>query len=201
MTSRHLALIRFVSSRYVELQGLYMVLSAGWVALWLSLGSLLPPPGLFARDALTSVTAVALICLLPGFAGAYLRYYYASRWGRLGGAPSVYWDRMAAMILGVAFAAAAPGDIDFTAVSLGFALMHLWITVRDRPFRQFHLLGSAGCLVSTVLTWNDVGRGADLAGLQLFLTSIAAMGLLDHLLLVRTMRRRRPEMADAPGSP
>lgn len=199
MTSRDLALVRFVTRRFSELQGLYTFLSAGWVALWLSLGSLLSPPGLFAQDAVTSISAAALICLLPLFAGAWLRRYYASRWGRLGDEPSGRGDRMAAMFLGIALAAAAPGDIDFTAVSLGFALMHLWVALRDRPFRYHHFLGSAGCLVSTVMTWNDVGRGAELAGLQLFLASVATMGFLDHLLLVRTMRRR-PEVAATPNS-
>ena len=144
-TPGDLARIRFVTRRFQELQGLYMVVSAGWLALWIWMGAL-ATPGLFARDWLTSLLAMVVVCIPPSLARAYLQHYYASTFGRLPKEYDVPWDRLAAMVLGVALAVAAQGGLDFTAVYAGFALVYLWIAVRDRPFRNYHVLGGAGCM-------------------------------------------------------
>jgi hypothetical protein len=185
---QRLATIRLVTENFRELQGLRLVGLGAVNALvfsgWLLLGT--ETSGTLAWLAL-------LACLAQSFLTAGLNRYYESRFGVVEGSA---WNTK--VVFGVGVLAAlilALHRPSFAAVFVPFAVLHLWSVVRDFPHRSYHLIAAAGAFAAIAIAASADPLGADRSlalALLIHGLSVIMPGLLDHRLLVRTMRRRAP---------
>lgn len=178
-----LALIRFVTRRYRELQGLHLFAWSLCGAVYLSLTLFWVGDDPAAQSILAALT----LCLPMALAGAGVRHFYETRFGRLADDAAFPWACVVLFATGfIAVAWLAPAPVLVSSVLAGGVAVHLGITLRDFPFRSHHLLGAAGGLLALSISWS---AGAHERGLAFLVwnVSLIAVGLLDHLLLVRAM--------------
>lgn len=201
-------LIQLVAGRYRELQGLFTIADAGLI---LVIGGCI---GLLAIDSDpgpafligTSILEFGYLTLWAAWIRPRLKMHYANHFGRAGGGvrlPVANWSLVA--ILGVPVLAdlhvGVPVPARMAFVFLVTGAYPLWIAVRDWPYRAHWVLPalvgalSAGALGSFAMqrptaAWQGIVSVS-------FAMALTIAGLLDHLLLAKTLRgERRPGTID-----
>jgi len=192
MEDQSLALIRFVTGRYRDLQGLRTVLDGAILASVWTILRWAPPdqrPGTFFCAAL-------LWASLSMWGGGRVRRYYAGRFGR---ATPAGGDRFDESVSGIAH---APYQllVASTAISLGgqFELLlpiltatTAWQVWRDRPYRT-HWLVPVAVGAAFSLAFFELRTAAQFREWQWWLmvaggVSLMIAGVMDHRLLMTTM--------------
>lgn len=187
MSDARLDLIRFITRRHADLQGLrdvafaICVLAVMGLNLWVQ-----PAPPVIGR-----LVVFAGWVALSESSTRLVDWFYASRYGRVSGSTGSDRSVSAPMLMGLGAA------LDLTpwfplANASGFVLAvaasGAWIAYRDFPWRGYHLALAALPAVAPV-----VHPGAALLGYfpayAAALAALAAAGVLDHLLLRTTLKR------------
>jgi hypothetical protein len=194
MSTKNPALIRFVASRYRELQGLRTVGDAGflllnaagfWFIMWTERES-----SAFVLGAVLSAYIWRYFWRL----GPQLDRYYATRFGRVGPQfnywPVFLWMMQGPMAAPILSDMGAPATIAKTLVLILIAARPAWIAIRDFPFRAHWLVVAiVGILHAAQL---PPTRPAIFAWeMRVFFAvglAWAFAGLCDHVILVRTLR-------------
>lgn len=205
MDQSRLERIRLLSARFYELQGLRVALAGGCIAVVMGL-YLIAAPAPTGNGAMVAL----LVSFVPVIAGMpRLDRYYATTFGRQVWSPPKYRLLILACFLVVGWSlntwipSISPGGPTVWIV----ALASLWVAIRDWPWRAYYL--GVTLAVAAAFTATTSGAGlVDDPGLTLgvlFLTvgvSMVAVGVLDHLLLVKLMKEvRQPEAANATRLP
>lgn len=190
MDQHHIAAVRFLSRRFLELQGLRVALAGGTIAT--VVGGYLAVATPTREGALTALVA-AFVLMTPG--QWWLHGYYARSVGRQVPTPAKPWPVSVFVVTFMAVAVylndrfpeiPAGGPTMATAVALAVGL-----AIRDWPWRA-HYLGVAvvvaGAFASMVIRPGIVDPGLTL-GVTLLATglSLVPAGLLDHWLLARLL--------------
>ena len=198
MDESGLARIRLVTRRYRELQGLH-----GFATMAVLIGSFWAQPYLRLLGQLGKWEATAAFVLMAvpwmsiAAAHALLSQYYARRFGHVAVDPGLasYRDQIAwAVLLGAGAwldLARVPSTPPIAALAAGAGIA-LHITVRDWPFRAYHIAVAAVCAVGAVLIAAGVVvvRNADellQRPISLMLAAQLIASALDHHLLSRTL--------------
>jgi len=180
--------VRLVSQRFTELQGL-AVAAAGLLFVLVFGAYLVAKPG--PGRSIWIALAIAFLLTLP--TTHLIRRYYAATLGRV--SPRAY--RVPLVLLGVIAVAIGVTDqvlgVPAPANALPIAAAGaLWIAIRDRPFRLYHLGGCVGALGAFALQIApNTGLASDVAlaaGFGLVGLAYVPIGLLDHRLLVSSIR-------------
>jgi hypothetical protein len=189
-------LIRLITRRFRELQGLGTVLNAGWLLLFYA--------GLHCSTNRRVLVWFGAFAVYAIGSQTWLRWrierYYTTRFGRVGDRTSTYRgpgvDAGAWVLLPVLL------DSEFRLWALGAAITivligsPLWIVLRDWPYRRHWLLpacvGGVVCLRLTTVEPLDRYAWALLAAAAGFVC-VTAAGLLDHALLVKTLARSQAD--------
>jgi hypothetical protein len=194
MDRHQLDRVRLVSARFHELQGLRVALAgaaiAGGVAGYA-----------FATSAPThnGVIAALVLSFIPVAPGVWwLNRYYAARFGRQVSNPKPF-VRPALFVIGyttIGWVLNATVDADAVgAPTLAIvALISAWVGFRDWPWRAYHLLVPVALAITTVMASGGgaIDPGRMLVALFIALgLSMVAIGLLDHLLLVKLTKESR----------
>jgi hypothetical protein len=196
MDTADLVRIRFVTTRYPELQGLHqlVIVPACLIAFWSrpfieslrDTGSF--PAGLFLSFA---------PWLLVLAARPFLNRYYAERFGKVGGArgqwsaEKVGW--MALILAGLWIDLATFGSAKPSAVLVVGAVIALHIVWRDWPWRSYYLPTAIACAAAAWLTAASPAFRIDnvdallRVSFTIMISAHAAAGLFDHRLLLRTL--------------
>ena len=201
MDEAELARIRFVTSRYRDLQGLRQVaivplcLMLFWLQPYLRLLRYQGPV-----EAIAGLILSVLPCLLIAAVHPLLDRYYARRFGSVAASEFWQWDTVGPAVLligGVLADAFVVGHRGPSATVVALGMLSLHTVVRDWPWRAHHLLVTFACVAGTWMGMvlpippGDVAAGELTAFLRITLTSVlfayGAAGYLDHRLLVRTM--------------
>lgn len=193
---RELLRIQFVGRRYPELQGLRIVLVGGVFTLVFGAYVVAPPAegGAAIWIALGAAFAVIASSMRS------VERWYEGQFGRVvplrdgqsswKGAASGIGCLLTSMVLRIPPAAMAMPMV---------AWLHLWVAIRDWPYRRYHLFGSITATVSTLLLLTPAAHAApDLAvaaGFLLVGVVTIPIGFLDHQLLVSVMQAGRPDHA------
>jgi hypothetical protein len=206
MDAADLARIRFVTSRYGELQGLrqLVVLGACLIAFWsrpyVRLLRYLGPV-----EAMVGLVASLLPFVIVLSARPFLDRYYARRFGSVGGGGRPSIDAIGWVVLiFVAFSVDARtlGAAKPSAILIAGALIALHIVMRDWPWRRHHVITLILCAVGAWMTAAFPAlRGDDLRDLvQKPLTMLICAQIvgtyLDHRLLVQSLGSNRHVEAD-----
>jgi hypothetical protein len=201
-----LARIRFVTSRYGELQGLRHLVTAGvcviafWSQPYIRLLRYLGPV-----EAMVGLVASILPLTVILWARPLFDRYYARRFGSVGGAgrPSIDAIGWLVLIFAAFFVDARTlGTAKPSAILIAGALIALHIVMRDWPWRRHHLITLILCVVGVLMTAAfPAFRGDDLRDLaQKPLTLLICAQIvgtyLDHRLLVHTLGSNRHAAAD-----
>ena len=191
------ALIRLVTGRYYEMQGLSIVADAvmpihfGLVFAFFYLGA---SESLWLLIAMLAIPMVCWLWARWTWIRRRIETFYAERCGRVTAVIGVDYDDFfrQAISLPLLLSLGTPAwAIAFVAFAL-LSIYPLWIVRRDWPYRTYWLLPAAvGIVASLMMT---VVRTKDEAfawrGLVLLVggTAMATAGMLDHRLLLRTLR-------------
>jgi hypothetical protein len=191
----HTRKMHLVAERYWELQGLRGALVGTGLMLGAGAAILLPTfsPGVDAEIwSLPLAAGLAFLVILPGM--LWLDRFYARTFGRL--KPSAKARRFGLLIvpaLLIPGMVAGPhfGSRGYVAFFIGWAVVGLWITTRDWPFRTHHLLDVVAGIFGALVLWKLSAEQPESLGLLWgFLvigTAATITGLLDHQLLARTL--------------
>lgn len=198
MTPEDLARIRFVTLRYRGLRGLQASVWGICMAVYLGFAAFTAGEAASAHDAFDSLLFVLMVCLPAGFALSYLAHYYKTRYGRVGEDDDAGPGPEAMLLLAVGFAVVMVLLEEYASPLLivaGWGGFHLWIVVRDFPFRLHHLIGVLGAVVVVAAGWNaaSLSARAEILAVLSYSLCFAVVGLLDHLLLVRTLSPRQQD--------
>ena len=184
-----LAEIRLVAANFRELRGL-TVAGLGAVNVVAFSGFLLFGPA--RLDTLDWSLLMMLVCLAQGFLMAGMARYYQGRFGAVeGGASSTKIVIAVGVVLALILTLRWPS---FGAVFVPFAMMELWIVIRDFPRRGYHLIGVAGALAAMGFAVAADPLSPDrsvLTAIVIHGASLVVPGILDHQLLVRAVGRPR----------
>jgi hypothetical protein len=187
--------IRLLSARFHELQGLRVALAGA--AITLGVGAYLfaaPEP---TNNGALAALVVSFIPVLPGV--RWLNRYYAATFGRQVFNPKPLL-RPALFLLGYAMIGtvlnatipAVPAGAPTIAV---VAIVSLWVALRDWPWRAYYLIVPAALALAFFATPSGGGAlASDLRLVAIFLAlglAMVAIGLLDHLLLVKLTKESR----------
>jgi hypothetical protein len=163
MTPEDLAHIRFVTARYRGLRGLHAFVWGICMAVYLGLAAFTAGEATSAHDALESLSFVLMVCLPAGFASSHLTHYYRTRFGRVDEDPDGAAGPEAMLLIVVAFTVVMVLLEEYASPLLIFAVwggVHLWIVIRDFPFRLHHLIGVIGAAVVVAAGWNAASLSA-----------------------------------------
>jgi hypothetical protein len=189
-----LARVRFLSSRFAELQGLRVALAGA--ALAFVFGSYLMsghPTHMGGMIAL----AASFLLMVPG--QWWASRYYATTVGRQVASRRSWWPKFAfvsAYLLVATFLNWQFPEIPAGAPTAGtVVLMSLFVAIRDWPWRAHYAVVAA--VVATAFSMNVIGvdvidRGMTLT-MTFFVTGLAFIpaGLLDHRLLMKLIEESR----------
>jgi hypothetical protein len=192
MTENHLQRIRFLSSRFLPLQGL-RVAAMGATLTAVMCGYLIATSQPTNNGALIALGVTGLL-MIPGQWWAH--YYYTSRFGRQRAKPKD--RRYTLMFLAVYWVVAwclhtwVPSIPAGAPTAMTVALYSSWVAIRDWPSRAYY----AGATVAIVLAFAATSSGGgilppNLTLVTVFLAvgvSLVPIGILDHLLLVRLLK-------------
>jgi hypothetical protein len=189
--------MKLAAERFPELQGLRSALIGGVILLGDALYVLLPPlvdvdttrAGVFAVSAAAVIGVAGMLQLDRYYAGAFGRMtpLPRARWFGLVGAPGAM---MSALVLERLWSLPA-WSLFFTA----WAVISLWIVVRDWPLRIHYLLSCAAGLIAAGLCWQNgpPGQGApDRFALLAIGAAMAVCGVRDHAVLVAALPGDQP---------
>ena len=198
MTPEDLARIRFVTARYRGLRGLRAFVWGICMAGYLGFVGFTAGEATSAHDALDSLLFVLMVCLPAAFAQPYMAHYYKTRFGRVGDDDDTGLGPEAILPLAAAFTVVMVLLEEYASPLLivaGWGGFHLWIVVRDFPFRLHHLIGVLGAAVVVAAGWSapSLSARAEILAVLSYSLCFAAVGLLDHLLLVRTLSPRQQD--------
>jgi hypothetical protein len=195
MDRQQLERIQLVSARFHELQGLRVALAGAAIAVGVG-GYLFVTPEPTNNGALGAL-AVSFLPVIPGV--RWLNRYYAATFGRQVFNPKPF-VRPAVFLL-VYAAIGAVLNATIPAVPAGaptvaiVAFVSVWVVLRDWPWRAYYLLVPAAlALVFTVTASGGGALDPNLTLCMLFVAlgvSMTAIGLLDHLLLIRLTKESR----------
>ena len=196
MTPEDLARIRFVTLRYRGLRGLQAFVWGICMAGYLLVVGFTAGEARSAQDGLDSLLFLLMVCLPAGFAQSYLAHYYKTRYGRVGEDDDAGPGPEAVLPIAAAFTVVMVLLEEYASplfLVAGWGSVHLWIVIRDFPFRLHHLIGVLGAVVVVAAGWNaaSLSARAEILAVLLFSLGFAVVGLLDHLLLVRTLGPRQ----------
>ena len=199
MDQHHLARIRLLSRRFLELQGLRLAFAGATLAA--VLGSYMTVTHPTDNGALVALGA-AFLLMLPG--QWWVHRYYANTVGRQ--VPKPHNSMWTVAFLLAYFAIATYLNRSYpelpagTPTTLIVVLFSMWVAIRDWRWRGYYA-GVAVAVASTfganVAGVDVIDRGMTLAA-TLFATGLSfiAAGLLDHRLLLRLMKdAREPQSA------
>jgi hypothetical protein len=201
---RRLERIRFLSSRFCELQGLRVALAGACLAI--GVGSYLLT---FPRPTDNGAIIAMLISFGPVIPGVmWLNRYYTTHFGRQVWNPPRHAKLFMVIYFTVAFCLNAwIPEIPSGAPTVSIvALASLWVTIRDWPWRAYYLAATASVAGGFIVSASGVGLlgpGSTLATIFVLLgTSMVAIGVLDHLLLVKLVKEaREASLASAADRP
>jgi hypothetical protein len=205
MTTQNPALIRLVTGRYRDLQGLATVADAAFLLLFAGVGYLARSGWIDRTPAMVLVIAVGGAYLWARFTVIRRRIdaYYASRYGRVQwslGRPflfPMYLQGTVSTQMLLDMGIPLPARVAIVLLVLGG--LPGWIVVRDWPYRAHWLLPvAAGIVVAAMfsgVTTHEQAKDWLLPALLACGASLAFAGLLDHLLLMRTLH---PGPSDQP---
>jgi hypothetical protein len=196
MDKRHLDRIRLLGTRFHALQGLR--LAFGGVSLAMI-------AGVYLLAAAPPTNDGAIVCLLVASAltlavQPYFNRYYADNFGRQVWKPSPHLKYAPLILtpywmLGFYLNAKFPQIPAGTPTVVNFSLLALIVVALDWRWRAYYLLVPAAAAASFAATASAGGfLLPHLTLCTLFIsigTSVAAVGLLDHLLLVRLVKEAR----------
>jgi hypothetical protein len=196
MTPEDLARIRFVTARYRGLRGLHAFVWGICMAGYLGFTGFTAGEATSTQDALDSLLFLLMVCLPSAFVQPYLAHYYKTRFGRVGEDDDTGAGPEAVLLIAVAFTVVMVLLEEYASPLLIFAVwggVHLRIVIRDFPFRLHHLIGAIGAAVVVAAGWNaaSLSARAEILAVLSFSLGFALLGLLDHLLLVRTLGPRQ----------
>ena len=194
MDQRRLERIRLLSSHFHELQGFRVAAAGASMALGLALYLLVMP---------NPTSEGALVALGLSFAPVFpavwwLNRYYAAAFGRQVMRLPDGW-RKAYLLLIVYFMIGMWLNARFPEIPAGaptaatVALLSLWVTARDWPWRAYY----ASATVAVAIAFAAGASGAIDPGARVAVTflltgvSMMAIGLLDHRLLVTLVEEAR----------
>ena len=187
--------VRLLSARFYELQGLRVALAGA--AITAGVGGYLFATTAPTNNGALAALVVSFVPVLPGV--RWLNRYYAATFGRQVFKPKPF-VRPAFFLFGYAAIAtvlnttvpAIPAGAPTLAV---VAVVSVWLAVRDWPWRAYYLLVPAALAFAFTLTTSGGGAlDSNLTLVVLFLAlgvSMTAVGLLDHLLLVKLTKASR----------
>ena len=197
MDSTDLARIRFVTSRFSELQGLrqLVVLPCCMAAFWSR------PLVESLHDSTTALALVGFVFSLAPWllvlaARPVLNRYYGARFGSVGTGALWSPDMIGWAVLicgGFAIDMSTFGAAKPSAVLVAGSLMAIHVVWRDWPWRVYHLGTAIVCAVGAWLTAvNPAFRVDNLDALlripfTIFMCAHAVSAWLDHRLLLRTL--------------
>lgn len=204
MDQHHLDRIRLLSARFHQLQGLRVALTGVCIALIVG-GYLVFSPQPTDNGSMVAL-AVSFVPVIPGV--WLLNRYYATTFGRQVLSPPeqrylpvfVFFYFLLGMILNATIPAIPAGAP--TAVTT--ALISVWVAIRDWPYRAHYLLVTAAVVLGFAVSASGAGLlPAHLTLGTIFVllgASFVAVGVLDHLLLVKLMKEaRQTQTSRAPG--
>jgi hypothetical protein len=206
MDQHRLEHIRFLTSRFHELQGLRVAVAGA--ALAAVMGAYLIAAPTPTDNGAMIATLASLVPMVPG--EWWARRYYTKTFGQVASAPR---DRRWPPVFFFVYFLIAwclntwipslPAGAPTAAI---VALASLWVAIRDWPWRAYYL----GATLAVAIGFAASASGAGLLGpgmtlVTIFLllgTSLVPIGVLDHLQLVKLMREaREPEAATAASRP
>jgi hypothetical protein len=203
MDRQQLARIRFLSARFLGLQGLRVALLGAAIAT--VMGGHLMTTAAPTRESAMTALGIALFLMLPG--QWWLHRYYASTFGRL------QWKPLNPRLIPVLLLAQVvlltifmylnrrfPGIPAGGATIAWVTAIGLFCVIRDWPWRAHYLGVVAVVAVAFTATLLNVGDGGTTLATTFFAlgVSLVPAGLLDHRLLVRLLdeaRRHQSAMA------
>ncbi len=204
MDKSRLERIRLLSARFHELQGLRVAFAGACIAVVMGL-YLIATPAPTGNGAMIALL-VSFVPVVPGM--RWFNRYYATNFGRQVWSPPPQWPFVAlyfvvALLLN-AWIPSIPAGFP-TVMTVG--LVSLYVAIRDWPWRAYYL--GVTLAVAAAFTATSSGAGLiDHPGLTLGVLFIAvggsmvAVGVLDHLLLVKLVKEvRQPEAANATSRP
>ena len=195
MDRKQLERIQLLSARFHELQGLRAALAGAAIAV--GVGGYLLATAEPTNNGALGALVVSFVPVVPGV--WWLNRYYAATFGRQVFTPKPF-VRPALFLLaytavGMVLNATIPAIPAGAPTVAVVALVSVWVALRDWPWRAYYLLVPAALALAFTVTAS--GGGALDPGLTLsvlFVTlgvSMAAVGLLDHLLLVKLTQQSR----------
>ena len=198
MDRQHLDRVRLLSARFHELQGLRVALAGACMALVVG-GYVIAIPEPTNNGAIVAmmVSFVPVVAVMPR-----LNRYYSTTFGRQVWSPPRKWK--VSFLIGyfcVAWSlnAAIPEIPAGGPTVLIVGLFSLWVAFRDWPWRAYYL-------IATVAVASGLAASAPIGGLlapnmtlgvmfPVLGSSMVAIGLLDHFLLVKLMKDARESQA------
>ena len=196
MNQDRLERIRLLSRRFHELQGLRVALAGATITL--CVGAYLTLAAEPSNNGAIAAVMLSFLLIVPGVFS--LNRYYATRFGRqvMSGPRHprrllLFW--FVYMVVTGTLNARIP-EIPAGAPTLAVvAFASTWLAVRDWPWRAYYLLATVavgtGFIASAPIT-GVLAPNMTIAVISLlFSASMVAIGLLDHLLLVRLMKDAR----------
>ena len=200
MNQDRLERIRLLSSRFRELQGLRVALAGATITL--CVGGYVTIATEPSNNGAIAAVLLSFLLIIPGVFS--LNGYYASRFGRQVVNPPRHPKRLvlfplAYMVVGWTLNTQFPEIPAGGPTLLTVGLASIWLAVRDWPRRAYYLLATAAVAIGFVASAPITGVLAPnmtIAVIMLLLgTSMVAIGLLDHLLLVKLMKEARESQA------
>jgi hypothetical protein len=196
MNQDRLDRIRLLSRRFHELQGLRVAFAGAMLALVIGgYFALAPEP---SNNGAIAALGVWFVLTVPGVLS--LNRYYATRFGRQVVSPPRNSWRLVLLWFICGFVAPFL-NASFPAIPAGgptlgvVAVASVWLSIRDWPWRAYYLLATAAVSIGFIASAPISGVLApNLTLVVMFLlvgASMVAIGLLDHLLLVKLMREAR----------
>ena len=199
MDRHRLDRIRLLSARFHELQGLRLAFAGA--CLTLGVGGYLMGT---AQPTDTGAMIALVASFVPVIVGMpWLNRYYATTFGRQEWSRSRYAPLFLIVYVAVGWCLntwipSIPAGAPTTATVI---LASLWIAVRDWPWRAYYL----GCATAVAIAFTASASGTGVLAAQMTLATIfvtigaafVAIGLLDHLLLVKLMKDVRAAAARA----
>lgn len=196
---------QLVTERYWELQGLRAALVGTGYVVGAGAAILLPvvSPGVDQEIwSMPLAVGLAFLLIIPGM--AWLNRFYERTFGRL--RPTARARRFSLIIvpaLLIPGMVATPhfGPRGYVAFFIGWAVVGIWIAIRDRPFRNHHLLDVLAGLLAAAVLWRVSAEEPEWLGLAwgFLVLGVGAIvtGFRDHQLLAATLRGGRSEAEPA----
>jgi hypothetical protein len=205
--AQDLARIRFVTSRFHEMQGLrqLVIMPVSLIYFWSRpfVESLRDAGSVYAGAGFVLSVVPWLLVLA---AHPLLNRYYAGRFGTVGGLRQWSADKIGWTVLivgGIWIDISSYDSARPSGLLVAGALIALHILWRDWPWRFFYLVPAIGCTAAAVLTATSAPfRVNDLDALlqgpfTIMMGTHAVAAFCDHRLLLRTLPRNPEVQADA----